>query len=256
MKMEIIAKKYTKKQIAEAIEFWKKILENKSPLLDSLVNDYGYGAVFNGVPVPMTIDGCKKIFNRVNSIVFGKKMKMWPFVIDDALCRSNNAICGYVHSLISNAKLGKYDVVTKKTIDGDDVLLPPKYALSNVFKVGSFQSLPMIVSLIAHEMIHQFNYEHENEGVVRWMAEATNSYYNMHGENFEIWMKIFDEEYGIHIEKSGQNSLKAFDKSVIDALKKFAGNSYLNEIEKTIKHNTKGYEIIKQTKNSIVEVIF
>ena len=33
-------KRYTKKQIQEAISFWTNILENTSPLIDELVDEY------------------------------------------------------------------------------------------------------------------------------------------------------------------------------------------------------------------------
>lgn len=45
------AKRYTKKQIVEAIAFWKKILENKSSLLDSLVDEFGYEFLAEGTSV-------------------------------------------------------------------------------------------------------------------------------------------------------------------------------------------------------------
>ena len=59
-------KLYTKKQIQEAIAFWTKILENTSPLIDALVEEFGYDVVFGEKKIIPTFKFISKIYDMIN----------------------------------------------------------------------------------------------------------------------------------------------------------------------------------------------
>lgn len=247
------AKKYTKQQIAEAIQFWKKILENKSPLLDDLVDNFGYGAVFNSIPMPMTLKTYEKLFDKANLHVFSERLVKWPFVIDDQECDASNALCGYVNSLISNVEKQRYNVVTKDCIVDGELYKSPHYAFKTAIVDGHSYALMMTMSLLVHEMIHQFNYECEDEGVVQWLDAAYGRTYDMHGKNFMKMMDKVNTEHGLSVSKTGIGSLKQLEADAIDKVKSFARNDYKNESDngeviyghKILKHN-KDYSAFTQ----------
>ena len=59
-------KLYTKKQIQEAISFWTQILESKSPLIDALVEDFGYDVVFGRKKMLPSLKSIETIYDIVN----------------------------------------------------------------------------------------------------------------------------------------------------------------------------------------------
>ena len=223
------AKKYAKEQIAEAIQFWKKILENKSPLLDSLIDDFGYGVVFNGIPTPMTLKTYEKLFDKANNYLFSRKLVKWPFVVDDQECNASNALCGYVNSLISNIEKQRYDVVTEDCIVCGELYKAPHYAFKSIIADGHSYALMMAMSLLVHEMIHQFNYECEDEGAVQWPDIAYGRTYDPHGKNFMKMMDNINARHGLSISKFGFGSLDQLQVDAIDKVKSFARHDYKNE---------------------------
>ena len=239
------AKRYTKKQIVEAIAFWKKILENKSPLLDSLVDEFGYGIVFNDVPVHATLKMFKTLFKHINAHMFNNKLAKWPFIKNDAECEAKDAICGYVHSLLSNLEKQQYDVVLRDTMVDGELYLAPHYAFHSFVVDGHECTLAFAASLLAHEMIHQYNFECEDEGKNQWLAIAYGKDYDEHGTNFERWMDIANSKYGLCVQKHGHGSLRDISSAATSAMKDFAGNDYKMESEKLEKHN--GHTILKHT---------
>lgn len=247
-------KRYTSQQITEAIKFWTKILENKSPLLDSMVDEFGYGIVFNNVPIHITLKLLNTLFQHINSNMFSNSLVKWPFIVNDKICQQSNAICGYVHALISNIEKRRYEVVTKKTIDDGNELLPPYYAFSSNFISGNQCSLILVASILAHEMIHQYNYENEDEGSIRWNTVAYNKPYDAHGKNFEKYMDIANSTYGLNVVKHGYGDISQLNSDAIDALHSFAKDDYSNESSNNL-NNIYGHRIISHTQDysSIIE---
>lgn len=243
-------KKYTKQQIQEAISFWKVILENKSPLLDDLVDEYGYGIVFHDVPVNATLRLFDNLFTCINKHVFSNNLRKWPFVIDDAACNIANALCGYVPDLVSNVKEQRYEVVLKDTIVDDILFVTPHYAFSSKLINGNECSLILAASLLAHEMIHQFNFEHEDEGSIKWCAVACGESYNDHGKNFEKWMDVANSKFGLDVKKVGKGKMSGLSTQAHDALKKFAGQDYGIDLKEDDKEDSShGHKILKHTKD-------
>lgn len=238
-------KRYTKKRIAEAIAFWQRILENKSKLLDALVDEFGYGSVFNNAPAWFTIKKFESAFDVINKYVFGSKLRKWPFAVDDKSCAGSNALCGYVCSLVSNVEKQKYDVVLENTvIDSDEYKAPCYVFSSSLISADSQCSLPLAVSLLAHEMIHQWNYEIGSEGHMHWLDSAYGREHDPHRQLFEKWMDEINAKHGLHITKRGFGTIADISVDANRALAKFAGNDYKNE---STSGETYGHKIIKHT---------
>ena len=240
-----MAKKYTKKQIVEAINFWTKILENKSPLLDDLVDDFGYGIVFNDVPVNATLKLFETVFKHVNRHLFNDKLVKWPFVKNDIECKKADALCGYVVDLLSNPKTQKFDVVTHDIIIDGIPFVPPHYAFSSELIDGHECSLILATSLLAHEMIHQFNYECENEGNIQWLDMAQGKEYNKHGENFEKCMDIANSKHGLYVTKCGYGNIQSLSRNAVHNVQQFAGTDYANE--SNVESQAYGHKILRHT---------
>lgn len=238
-------KRYTKKQIAEAIAFWQRILENKSKLLDALVDEFGYGSVFNNVPAWFTIKKFELTFSIVNKHVFGSKLKKWPFAINDESCIDSNALYGYVCSLVSNAEKQKYDVVLENMIIDNDEYKAPCYMFSSRLMGADSQcSLPLAVSLLAHEMIHQWNYEIGDEGRAHWLDSAHGREHDPHDRLFEKWMNEINAKHGLHIAKRGFRTIADISVDASNVLTRFAGNDYKNE---STESKIYGHKVIKHT---------
>lgn len=247
-------KRYTKKRITEAIVFWQRILENKSKLLDALVDEFGYGSVFNNAPAWFTVKKFELVFNIVNKHIFGSKLRKWPFAINDESCIDSNALCGYVCSLVSNAEKQKYDVVLENTvIDSDEYKAPCYMFSSRLMGTDSQCSLPLAVSLLAHEMIHQWNYEIGDEGYVHWLDSAYGREHDPHGQLFEKWMNKINVKHGLHITKCGFGTIADISVNVNSALTKFAGNDYTNESAGDKIH---GHKVIKHTDDWSAATLF
>ena len=94
--MRFKTKLYTKKEIQEAISFWTKILENKSPLIDALVEDFGYDVVFGRKKIIPTLNIIKTIYSIVNTYLFDNALVQCPIRIDDTgQCAAVNAAMVY-----------------------------------------------------------------------------------------------------------------------------------------------------------------
>lgn len=245
-------KRYTKKQIKEAIDFWKVILENKSPLLDDLVDEYGYGIVFYNVPIHLTMKQFDVLFDAINHNLFSNMLQKWPFIKNDIECNAANALCGYVPDLISNVEQKKYDVVLEEMTINNEVYVPPHYAFSSRLVDGHECSLILAASLMAHEMIHQFNLEHEDEGSIWWLSAAHSKDYDPHGKNFERWMDRANAIHGLHVQKHGQGlNVVVLSKNAVDAVNAFAGQDYVCEND-----NEDNYKILKRNEDCTAFTVF
>jgi len=223
-------------------------------LLDDLVDEYGYGIVFHNMPVNATLRSFEKLFASINKNIFSNMLVKWPFIIDDEACNAVNAICGYVPDMISNVEEQRYYVVLNDTVVDDMLFVPPHYAFSSKLVKGNECSLILAASLLAHEMMHQYNFEIEDECSVKWFDDAYGRSYDKHGKNFEKWMKIANDKYGLNVKKSGCGTISDLSIEAYNALKKFAGKDYVNELnEDEIKH---GHGILKHTKDFSAFTIF
>lgn len=168
-------------------------------MLDELVDEYGYGIVFHNIPVNATLRLFDKLFTIINKHVFSSQLVKWPFAVDDISCNAANALCGYVPDLVANNKKQRYEVVLEDIVIDGILFVPPHYVFSSKLVNGNECSLMLAASLLAHEMIHQLNFEHEDEGAVMWHAIVHGKQYDYHGSNFEKWMDIANSRYGLDI---------------------------------------------------------
>ena len=94
--MKIKTKLYTKQQIKEAIAFWTKILENTSPLIDSLIEDFGYDVVFGDRKIIPSLKIIEEIYDLVNLHMFSNALSKCPIEIDKYdYCKKDDALMGY-----------------------------------------------------------------------------------------------------------------------------------------------------------------
>jgi len=88
--------KYTRKQIAEAIRFWSKVLENTSPFIDALVDSYGYDQVFADVKRKVTMKDIDRIYTYAKTILFKNDLSSIQILRDeDDVCSESNALMMY-----------------------------------------------------------------------------------------------------------------------------------------------------------------
>lgn len=147
--------------------------------------------------------------------------------------------------MLSNVDKQQYDVVLKDTIV-DDLFTAPHYAFSSLLIDGHQCSLALIASLLAHEMIHQFNFECEDEGKIEWLDIACGRTYDMHGKNFERWMNIANSKFGLFVQKSAYGTIRGLSHDTVEVIKKFADGDYdINESDK--KEHMNGHKILKHT---------
>lgn len=224
-------KKYSRDQIENAIKFWSMILENKSLILDDLIEVFGYHYVFTGVPVIPTIWQLDEIYKIINRHMFNNELHKIPFIEDDELARKNNALLGYVFSSYSNDEK-KIDVLIEQpSIDDDgNKYFPPSICLSKKL-MSSMNLVISLASLVAHEMIHQLSIENGNELKDIYELKNNGKEYDRHGDFFKKWMDIGNSKYGLNIQIAGMSIDKSNISSMV-ALNAFAGNDYLLEVDK------------------------
>lgn len=230
--MSIKTKLYTKTQIQEAIAFWTKILENTSPLIDALTEEFGYDVVFGRQCVIPSLKIIEKIYHLVNMYAFDSKLVPCPIENDIfGKCALDNAIMEYYDVLYTDSKENptKYILLTQMGQDeSGKVYYPPRIFVANK-TLNEKMQLMSLVSVVAHEMIHQYVIEIGDGIQKQFEADyITHIPYDEHKNEFAIWMDRINSKHGLNICKVG--SKITYDKDSIDALKKFAGNDYaMNE---------------------------
>lgn len=229
--MKIKTKLYTKQQIQEAISFWTKILENTSPLIDALVEDFGYDVVFSDKKIIPTLKIIEDIYGIINVHLFNNALTKCPIENDkDGKCKIDNAAMKYYDVLYTDSKdhPTKYILLTQVGQDSEgNIFYPPRIFISD-YILSSKTSIIALASMIAHEMIHQYVDEHGNGVQRQYENDYMNKSYDPHKEEFEQWMNIANNKYGLNVTKHGAQLSYADD--CITNLKSFAGSDYnINE---------------------------
>lgn len=221
-------KKYSKRQIKNAIKFWTMVLENKSPLIDDLITVFGYYYVFMGSPFIPSQNQLNAIYNVVNVHLFNNSLQSIPFILNDELCAKQKSLLGYVYEYYTD-DIKRCDVlITEKCVDSENIEhYPPMICVSKKF-MNSRHLLISLTSLIAHEMIHQYCVEKGNALKDIYECREKNEKYNVHGDEFSNFMNIANSKHGLNIRPSGTDIIQMN----IDAMKtldNFAGNDYMME---------------------------
>ena len=247
--MNIKTKLYTKKQIREAIEFWTKILENTSPLIDALVEDFGYEIVFGKQCIIPSLKNIKTIYDLVNAYAFANKLVPCP-IENDILgkCALDYAAMEFYNVLYTDTKENpsKYILLTQLGQDENGkTFYPPRIFVADR-TLNEKMHLMSLVSIIAHEMIHQYVIEIGNGIQKQFEADyVTYIPYDEHKGEFAVWMNTINSKHGLNVCEVGSKS--TYDKDSDNALKMFAGNDYaMNESTKStdtmkIEHHENGY---------------
>lgn len=230
--MSIKTKLYTKQQIQEAIAFWTKILENTSPFIDALVEEFGYDVVFGNRKIVPSLKIIENIYHMLNTYAFDNQLAICPIEKDiDGLCVIDNAAMEYCYTLYTDKieHPTKYVLLTQAGKDKNgNVFCPPKIIIADE-TLSSSMSLMSLISMIAHEMIHQHMIEVGDDVQKQFEADyVTHEQYDEHNIRFEKMMDQLNAAHGLNICKSG--SKNTYDKDIIDALKNFVGSDYaMNE---------------------------
>ena len=229
--MNVKTKLYSKKQVQEAIEFWTKILENESLLVDALVEDFGYDVVFGRKKILPTLKNIETIYDIVNTYMFSNALAKCPIEIDKYhYCKDNDAAMGYNCFMYQDSEDADTYVLLKqlgKDAEGNVYHPPAIYVNDETFDEPI--SIIGLASIVAHEMIHQYINEIGNGCKMTYDNDKNNIPYDVHdNDEFNKWKEIANSKLGLHVTTEGSKS--TYDSAAIDALKKFAESSYkINE---------------------------
>ena len=222
--------RYTRQQILEKLEFWKRELEkldeSRSPLIDALVDEFGEDSVFgfNGKHlIPVTLDLIEKCYAAINKWMFSSKLKQLPIFIEEEseysrTSKDHLASYSYTHRRTSP----KYTLLTKKVVDENGkVHYPPRLKIP-WFVLKSKMPLMFVASIIAHEMIHQYDVEIGDELVRMKEDDDKEIKHDPHGEVFKKFMKDANDLYGLSVELAVDLSHVAdeFARSILAAREK------------------------------------
>ena len=224
-------KRYTRRQIREAIEFWTKILENTSPLIDALVEEFGYDIVFGDAKIVPILKTIEKLYSIINVYAFDSKLKACPIEKDiDGKCLADDASMEFCNVLYTDSKENPTKYIVLDQIGKDDhgnVFYPLRMIVSDEI-LNSHIALIALTSIVAHEMIHQYVNEIGNRLKTQFESDyVTHKVYDEHMGEFEDWMNAINAKHGLNITKQG--SKMTYDQNSVDALKNFTGSDYVNE---------------------------
>ena len=220
-------KRYTKKQIHEAISFWTKILENTSPLIDALVDEYGYDVVFGHKKVVPTLKMLEKIYSIVNIHLFDNKLNPCQIENDKlGKCKSDSAAMEFSDVIYTDSASNptKYVLLTQIGQDSNgNVFYPPLIYVADE-TLTSTMSIITLTSMLTHEMIHQYVDENGNGLQKQYDADYKGIPYDPHKGEFTKWMDIANSKHGLNVVEIGSRT--TYDSSSADRLKAFAGKDY------------------------------
>lgn len=209
--------KINHRKILEAVEHAKDLaalyrhmmLEKTSPLLQHLKNTYGKNCLTNDemhyiqLSNKLVID----IYDCINTFAFNNKMKMPSISSCDEFIGTNH-IAGYKYCFFRHMNENKYTLVTEPCYINGKIALPPCIHFNP--QIGKMP-LMFFVNILAHEMIHQFNLEHENTLELRFQCQQQNKKYDPHCKIFLDHMKRINDVYGLNIKVFGGNMKDEFN---------------------------------------------
>lgn len=187
-------KKYTKKQIIEAISYWTKQLnvldEAKNALVASLEKEFGHAIVFSwALDYQLSQEDCEKIFKILNLHLFNNALKpidifWWPeSKIVERL--NQNSIESDESRPLRNAAecYGVFSAVCKDVKDKDgniiDVKMSKKAILMNSSRL-TVCSFIFAVACICHEIIHYYDSFTEEHHRKQLEASINNEGFDSH----------------------------------------------------------------------------
>ena len=212
-------KKYSKKQILEAINYWQSVLkmidESKSPLLDSFAKKFGEDIVFGDSKnknILPSLEMIEDIFDIANDIIFNSKLMHRDFKVVGIVEKLKFA--SYV---FAKAKKQGKPIFVDKIFHASNgkVFYPPYFEISSLmlqFKMP----FNYLASIVVHEMIHQYTIEIGNELQQQEDDILNNKVHDPHKGDFEKMMNSINDKYGLSIEVSCDiNNIKAeFEKAI------------------------------------------
>lgn len=206
-----LQKRYSRRQIAEAIKHWQNVLkqldESKSPLLDAFAEEFGADVVFSNQPFEMNDAIANRMFKILNDTLFDSKIPIVPVKY-----MSYDDICRYDCQFYNKYKEPKDDeyvnppitiygmhsaIVLNKTFKYDEPLMFAKeefiYLNSSKIKNTSFA---LNTASLCHEMIHAYD-RFFGEYQDRYKAKfISNSELKIHDTpTFERKMKEANDNY-------------------------------------------------------------
>lgn len=247
--MKLKTKKYTKRQIREAIDFWTRILENTSSFLDALVDEYGYDPVFNSTKkMQVRLKDIERIHRIANSAIFNDVLANIDVIEDgNGEKTMNGAFIVYGFMVYFDDATKRWKLLSEEGIDSNGNVFPPPQLYVSPSFLNSQMPLVEIASIVVHEMIHQKISENASSDRLKQLASSN---YDSHDSEFETLMHKINAKHGLNIQPYGTSS---FRQDSINALKKFAGNDYkkMQEMEGENLRTTR----VSKLGNGFIEVV-
>lgn len=215
-------KTYTKKQIVEAIKYWKQVLktldESKSLLLDACSNEFGEDVVFddNQMLFKLNEENILALFSILDRFVFDNKLK----TLDDlkVFVGSPSALNSMILQYNNNKPidLSKYFALYQPDYTAPKIPLTWKRTVvikkNGIFinnDSHKFSTFAYAASCLCHEMIHVYDmyfgklYNYLvwaiNEGAPAWAINQNShktSTYKQKKKEFEMATNIPIEDFG------------------------------------------------------------
>lgn len=250
-------RKYSKKQIAEAIAYWQRVLramdlinESKSQLLDVCEKEFGKDIAFSTtMNFQLTKQSADKIFNILDSVIFDnyfKTLKNLVLKIDvvSALNSYAKAHLGmgkdfdisnayamyipYIKNQVALNKLGKRMLVLNKL--GDCIMINISDSSKMVFSYA--------LLVICHEMIHcydcnagqllQMTQYYLNNGVSMADIDGASHFTNV----FEKFSTIMKNKHKLTIPLSGNDmSFEELNQKIADEVKTISESTLVEDFD-------------------------
>lgn len=198
-------KKYSKKQILKAIEHWTKILyklnESENTLIHEFINVFGKDIVYsldNYEKIYITIDTIKTIYKISNIVLFDSKLTTRNIEVNNSIDTKNLKFASYVFASAKINGIPTY-IKQKYTAKNGKVFYPPYIEISALM-LHIKMPFAYAVSIIVHEMLHQYTIEHGTELLEQDNDMKTGKEHDPHAGEFKKLMDEINEKYGLSIE--------------------------------------------------------
>ena len=215
--------KYTRQQITEAIQFWTRVLENKSPFIDDLVTEFSYDVVFNNKKIGIYLWVIKSIQRVANNTIFSGKLTNTDIIEDrKSEHTSSTAPITFGYITYTDPETQKTVLLSEPGVDSDRNHYNPPMIYVNSSFLGKEMTLIELASIVVHEMIHQFIVENATGDKLDNIANDADVN-GGHDEEFTEMMNDINSKHGLNVAVQGSAS---YEKDSLIALSKFAGNDY------------------------------
>ena len=191
--------KYTEKQIVESIKHWQKQLQlmNENEVLNQLEGKFNNIIYSNQYNYKLNIDDLNFIQSILVKKLFDKVLERLPISIVSA---------SYMKSQSKMQFKGRIQH-SYRIIESNKIIIIPEQI--QVVTFDGKDNLMKIVSVIAHELIHQYDYLYGNASIIMPIEKQmeiagikVKDPYDVHGNFFNYHMNRINDEFDLNVEIS------------------------------------------------------